>query len=236
MLEQILASHSQVEGTMELPDIDDLAKQVGGATGRTESLSSSYPTPLASWSNLELEVLGKSYLDRTRGYRTDLPYFIDKMPGNFIHIGMIHMILPNAKIIDTRRHPMACCFSAWKQLFGKGDYTYDMENLGRYYCDYISMMDHWDDVLPGRVLRVQYEDTVADLETQVRRVLDYCGLPFEEQCLRFHETERTVRTASSEQVRQPLHSDAVEHWRHFLPHLDPLIQSLGPVLDRYPID
>jgi tetratricopeptide (TPR) repeat protein len=228
MLEQILASHSQIEGTMELPDIDDLAKEVGGATGRIESL--------ASWSNLELEVLGKSYLDRTRGYRSGLPYFVDKMPGNFIHIGMIHMILPNAKIIDARRHPIACCFSVWKQLFGKGDYTYDLENVGRFYRDYVSMMDHWDNVLPGRVLRVQYEDTVADLETQVRRVLDYCGLPFEEQCLRFHETERTVRTASSEQVRQPLHSDAIEHWRHFLPHLAPLIQSLGPVLDGYSID
>lgn len=236
MLEQILASHSQVEGTMELPDINAIARKVGGATGQTDAMGANYPYALSSYSNLELRVLGEDYLERVRHHRSDLPFFIDKMPSNFTHVGMIHLILPNAKIIDARRHPMACCFSAYKQLFGQGHFSYDLEEIGRYYKDYVSLMDHWDDVLPGRVLRVQYEDTVADLESQVRRILDYCGLPFEEQCLRFHETERVIRTASSEQVRQPLHSDAVEHWRNFLPHLDPLVEALGPVLTRYPIN
>lgn len=235
MLEQILASHSQIEGTMELPDISAIARQAGGATGQGDAMGPNYPYALSAYSNLELTVLGEDYLNRTRQYRTDLPFFIDKMPSNFAHIGMIHLILPNARIIDARRHPMACCFSAYKQLFGKGHFSYDLEELGRYYQDYVSLMDHWDEVLPGRVLRVQYEDVVADVESQVRRILDYCGLPFEEQCLRFHETERVIRTASSEQVRQPLHSNAIEHWRNFLPHLDPLVESLGPVLDRYPI-
>lgn len=236
MLEQILASHSQIEGTMELPDITAIARKVGGGTGQSDDMGPNYPFALSSYSNLELTVLGEDYLNRTRHHRTDLPCFIDKMPNNFTHIGMIHLILPNARIIDARRHPMACCFSAYKQLFGQGHFSYDFEELGRYYRDYVSLMDHWDEVLPGRVLRVQYEDTVADLERQVRRILDYCGLPFEEQCLRFHETKRVIRTASSEQVRQPLHADAVEHWRNFLPHLDPLVEALGPVMDRYPID
>ena len=164
------------------------------------------------------------------------PFFIDKMPNNFSHIGLIHLILPKAKIIDARRHPLAGCFSGFKQLFARGQtYTYDLTDIGRYYRDYVALMDHWDQVLPGRVHRVQYEEMVADTENQVRRLLDYCDLPYEEQCLRFYETERAVRTASSEQVRQPVYTDAVEHWRHFLPHLDPLISALGPVMDRYPI-
>jgi len=158
------------------------------------------------------------------------------MPNNFLHVGLIHLILPNAKIIDARRHPMAACFSSYTQHFARGQsFTYGLSNIGRYYRDYVELMDHWDDVLPEKVLRVQYEDVVADTEAQVRRLLDYCELPFEENCLQFYETERAVRTASSEQVRQPIYSGALEHWRKYEKYLDELKVSLGPVLDRYPI-
>lgn len=235
LLEQILSSHSQVEGTMELPDIITIARRLAGKDKREDA--SNYPEILRELSPAQLTELGEEYLARTQVQRTSgTPFFIDKMPNNFSHIGLIHLILPNAKIIDARRHPLAGCFSGFKQLFARGQtYTYDLTDIGRYYRDYVELMDHWDAVLPGRVHRVQYEEMVADTETQVRRLLDYCGLPFEEQCLRFYETERAVRTASSEQVRQPVYTNAVEHWRHFLPHLDPLIAALGPVLERYPI-
>lgn len=235
LLEQILSSHSQVEGTMELPDIITIARRLAGKDKREDA--SDYPEILRELSPAQLSELGEEYLARTQVQRTGgTPFFIDKMPNNFSHIGLIHLILPNAKIIDARRHPLAGCFSGFKQLFARGQtYTYDLTDIGRYYRDYVELMDHWDRVLPGRVHRAQYEEIVADTEAQVRRLLDYCGLPFEEQCLRFYETERAVRTASSEQVRQPVYTDAVEHWRHFLPHLDPLIAALGPVMDRYPI-
>ena len=155
------------------------------------------------------------------------------MPNNFRHIGLIHMILPNAKIIDARRGAMGCCFSGFKQLFAEGqEFTYGLEEVGRYYRDYVDLMDHWDRALPGRVLRVQYEDVVADLETQVRRILDYCGLPFEPACVEFHATERAVRTASSEQVRQPIFRSGLDQWEHFDPYLDPLREALGPELSQ----
>jgi tetratricopeptide (TPR) repeat protein len=234
LIEQILASHSQVEGTQELPDIGAMAARLGGHAGQPSG--GAYPDVLAALSSAELNALGEEYLQRTRVYRmTALPVFIDKMPNNFAHIGLIHLILPNAKIVDARRHPMGCCFSAFKQHFASGQpFTYGLSDLGRYYRDYVELMAHFDAVLPGRVHRVIYEDLVADPEAQMRRLLDYCGLPFEAGCLRFYENDRAVRTASSEQVRQPIFTDAAEHWRHFQPWLGPLETSLGPVLDAYP--
>jgi hypothetical protein len=179
----------------------------------------------------QLRELGEEYLERTRVHRRGAPFFIDKMPNNFSHIGLIHLILPQARIIDARRQPLACCFSGFKQLFASGqNFTYSLEEIGRYYRDYVELMAHWDKVLPGRVLRMNYEAVVADIETQVRRLLDYCGLPFEASCVEFHKTQRAVRTASSEQVRQPIYDAAVEQWRNFEPWLGPLITALGPEL------
>ncbi len=235
LLEQILASHSQVEGTMELPDIISIARRLSGKKRRTDE--SRYPDVLAELTETQLAELGEEYIERTQIQRGQAPFFIDKMPNNFSHIGLIHLILPNAKIIDARRHPLACCFSGYKQLFAKGQtFTYDLTDIGAYYRDYVELMDHWDKVLPGRVLRMQYESVVADTEGQVRRLLHYCDLPFEEACLRFYETKRAVRTASSEQVRQPIYGAAVEQWRHYLPHLGPLIEVLGPVMDSESVD
>ena len=175
---------------------------------------------------------GEAYIRDTMIHRKlGTPYFIDKMPNNFRHIGLIHMILPNAKIIDARRSAMGCCFSGFKQLFAEGqEFTYGLEEVGHYYRDYVALMDHWDRVLPGKILRVQYEDVVNDLETQVRRLLDFCGLDFEEGCINFHQTERAVRTASSEQVRQPIFKSGVDQWENFSPYLDPLRAILGPEL------
>jgi len=185
----------------------------------------------------QLVELGQEYMDRTRIQRGSAPHFVDKMPNNFFHVGLISLILPNAKIIDARRHPMAACFSGYTQLFARGQpFTYSLADVGQYYCDYVAVMDHWDEVLPGKVLRVQYEDVVSDIEGQVRRMLEYCELPFQESCLQFHQTERAVRTASSEQVRQPIYSGALDHWRNYEPYLDELKASLAPVLQRYPID
>lgn len=234
LLEQILASHSQVEGTMELPDVISIARRLNGKKRKSDK--SLYPAVLREHSAVQLAELGQEYLDRTRIQRTNLPYFIDKMPNNFVHIGLIHLILPNAKIIDARRHPLACCFSGFKQYFASGqNFTYGLEDIGRYYRDYVELMDHWDQVLPGRVLRIQYEEVVADTEGQVRRILEYCRLPFEAACLEFHNTKRAVRTASSEQVRQPIYSSGVDQWRNYRPFLEPLIDALDHVLDRYPI-
>ena len=234
LIEQILASHSQVEGTAELADIIALARKISGKRRRDDP--SKYPSALADMDAQTLRELGESYISSTAVQRmTDAPFFIDKMPNNFSHIGLIHLILPNAKIIDARRHPMDCCFSGYKQLFASGQgFSYGMDRIGNYYRDYVDLMDHWDRVLPGRVLRVQYEKMVDDTEAQVRRLLDYCGLPFEEQCLAFHETQRTVRTASSEQVRQPIYRSGMGQWEPFSRWLDPLRQALGPVLERYP--
>lgn len=233
LLEQILASHSQVEGTMELPNILALAHRLDGR--RRVDEESPYPANLGELSADELRAFGETYIRETAIYRKGAPFFVDKMPNNFRHIGLIHLILPNAKIIDARRDPMACCFSGFKQLFGEGqDFTYGLDDVGRYYRDYVDLMRHWDDVLPGRVLRVQYEDVVADLETQVRRLLDHCELPFEQACIDFHQTERAVRTASSEQVRQPIFQGGLDQWQNFDAYLGPLKAALGPELVAQP--
>ena len=227
LLEQILASHSQVEGTMELPNILALAHKLGGRRRIDEE--SEYPANLKELSPDELAEFGAAFIKDTMIHRKQgTPFFIDKMPNNFRHIGLIHMILPNAKIIDARRSAMGCCFSGFKQLFAEGqEFTYGLEEIGHYYSDYVRLMDHWDTVLPGKVLRVRYEDVVADLDTQVRRILDFCQLPFEEACLNFHQTERAVRTASSEQVRQPIYQSGVDQWTSYSPWLDPLRKVLG---------
>jgi tetratricopeptide (TPR) repeat protein len=234
LLEQVLASHSQVEGTAELPDIIAISRRLGQKSRKNPA--SYYPEILADLPEAKVRELGESYLATTEVQRHGLPFFIDKMPNNFQHIGLIHLILPNARIIDARRHPMAGCFSCYKQLFARGQtFTYDLNDLGRYYRDYARLMDHWDEVLPGRVHRVQYEDMVGDTETQIRALLEYCGLEFEEQCLRFYETERAIRTPSAEQVRQPVYKEGLEHWRNYEAHLGPLKRALGPALERYPI-
>jgi tetratricopeptide (TPR) repeat protein len=236
LLEQILASHSQVEGTSELQDIIGISRKL--AEKNRKHPSGKYPEILADLSEDQFRELGESYLETTRIQRSNTPFFIDKMPNNFRHIGLIHLILPNSKIIDARRHPMGGCFSGYKQLFANGQtFTYGLEDIGKYYRDYVRLMDHWDDVLPGRVHRVQYEEMVADTETQIRALLDYCELDFEEQCLRFYETERAVRTPSSEQVRQPIYKESTEQWRNFEAHLGPLKEALGEeVRQRYSID
>ena len=235
LLEQILASHSQVEGTMELPNILALAHRLDGR--RRVDEEAQYPGNLGDLTDDELRAFGEAYIADTAIHRQGAAFFIDKMPNNFRHIGLIHLILPNARIIDARREPMACCFSGFKQLFGEGqDFTYGLADVGRYYRDYVELMDHWDAVLPGRVLRVQYEDVVADLETQVRRLLDHCGLPFEQACLDFHATERAVRTASSEQVRQPIFRGGLDQWEHYEPYLSELKQALGPLLAADPTE
>ena len=234
LVEQILSSHSQVEGTMELPDITAIVQSL--MRPRETGESARYPEVVAPLHHAQLRALGERYLAQTRIQRkTGAPFFIDKMPNNWIYVGLIALILPNAKIIDARRHPLSCCFSGFKQHFARGQhFSYSLEDLGRYYRDYVALMAHFDAVLPGRVHRVVYERMVEDTEAEVRSLLDYCGLPFEDACLRFYENERAVRTASSEQVRQPIFRDAVEHWRNYEPWLGPLKTTLGPVLDTYP--
>jgi tetratricopeptide (TPR) repeat protein len=235
LIEQILASHSQVEGTAELTDIITISRKLGKKS--REKPAGKYPEILNDLSAEKIRELGEGYINSTRIQRSNTPFFIDKMPNNFQHIGLIHLILPNAKIIDARRHPMGCCFSGFKQLFARGQtFTYDLDYIGRYYLDYVILMDHWDRVLPGRVLRVQYEDMVSDTETQIRRLLAYCGLEFEEQCLRFYETKRAIRTPSAEQVRQPIYTSGTDQWRNYEAHLGPLKKALGKILERYPID
>jgi predicted Zn-dependent protease len=234
LLEQILASHSQVEGTMELPDIAAISRSMAGEKRSADAPR--YPETLLGLSPAELHALGETYLAGTRIQRkTSAPFFIDKMPNNFLHVGLIHLILPNAKIIDARRHPLGCCFSGFKQHFARGqNFTYDLAEIGAYYRDYVELMAHFDHVLPGRVHRVIYEHLIDDTECEVRRLLDYCGLEFEPECLRFYENERAVRTASSEQVRTPIYRDGVDQWRHYEPWLAPLKAALGPVLEAYP--
>ena len=233
LIEQILSSHSAVEGTMELPDIDAIARQLGGRKKRGDA--SAYPEVLGTLGPDELRALGERYLEQTRiQRRSGAPCFIDKMPNNWEHAGLIQLILPNAKIIDARRHPMSCCFSVFKQHFARGQrFSYSLEDVGRYYRDYVDLMAHFDEVLPGRIHRVVYERMVEDTESEVRRLLEYCGLPFEEGCLRFYENERAVRTASSEQVRRPIYRDALEQWTHYEPWLGPLRQALGPAIDNW---
>ena len=228
LLEQILASHSSVDGTMELHNILALAQKL---RGREEERHSRYPAILQQLDADYFRRFGEQFIEQTRVYRGNAPRFIDKMPNNFLHIGLIRLILPNARVIDARRDPMACCFSCFKQLFGEGqEFSYGLPEAGRYYRAYVRLMQHWQQVLPGFVLRVQHEDVVNDLETQVRRLLDFCELPFERACLNFHETQRNVRTPSSEQVRQPIYRSGLEQWRHFEPWLGPLRAALGAEL------
>jgi tetratricopeptide (TPR) repeat protein len=230
LLEQILASHSRVEGTMELAEIPRLALHLSGREGTAEK--SKYPSVLAELPLERFREFGEKYLADTRVMRTEgKPRFIDKMPNNFRHIGLLHLMLPNATIIDARREPMACCFSNFKQLFASGqEFTYSLDDIGRYYRAYVRLMRHWDTVLPGKVLRIQHEALVDDLEGHVRRILEHCGLQFEPQCLEFWKTRRSVRTASSEQVRRPIFKEGLEQWRHFEPWLGPLKQVLGEEL------
>jgi hypothetical protein len=205
--------------------------------GRDEEVSEGrFFEALAALTPAQLAELGERYLASTRVHRTrGAPYFIDKMPNNCLYVGLIQLILPNAKIIDARRHPLGCCFSAFKQHFSRGQtFTYGLEDLGRYYADYVDLMAHIDEVLPGRVHRVFYETMVRDTESEVRRLLDYCGLPFDERCLRFYDNDRAVRTASSEQVRRPIYTEGLDHWRHYEPWLEPLKRSLGEALAAYP--
>jgi tetratricopeptide (TPR) repeat protein len=232
LLEQILASHSRVEGTQELANIQQMVTDL---RGRDPDLNHPrYPGNLAQMSADDFLKLGRQYIDDTRVYRGGKPFFIDKMPNNFRHLGLIHLMLPNARIIDARREPMACCFSNLKQLFANGqEFTYGIDDIARYYRTYLELMRHWDRVLPGRVLRMQHEDVVDDLSGSVRRMLDFCGLEFEPQCIEFHKTKRSVRTASSEQVRQPLFREGLDQWKHFEPWLEPLKRALGSALDHY---
>jgi tetratricopeptide (TPR) repeat protein len=228
LIEQILASHSRVEGTMELSDIPRLAQSLQGRDGAGGAPLYRYPGVLAELPAEDFKTFGARYLADTALYRAGKPRFIDKMPNNFRHIGLMHLILPNARIIDARRAPMACCFSNFKQLFASGQqFTYSLEDIARYYRTYVELMAHWDRVLPGKVLRVQHEQLVADFEPQVRRILQFCGLEFEPACLEFHKTARRVHTASSEQVRRPINTEGLDQWRHFEPWLGPLEQALG---------
>jgi tetratricopeptide (TPR) repeat protein len=234
LIEQILASHSRVEGTMELPDMPQIARELAVRNG-TESEAGLFEA-VAALARADCTALGERYLEGTRHLRKrGAPHFLDKMPNNWLYVGLIHLILPNATIIDARRHPMACCFSCFKQHFARGQaFTYALEDLGAYYHDYVALMHHFDAVLPEKVHRVFYEAMVSDTETQVRRLLDHCQLEFEPACLRFYENERAVRTASSEQVRQPIFTSSLEQWRHYEPWLEPLESALGSVLTAYP--
>ncbi len=234
LIEQILSSHSMIEGTMELPDIIAMAQRLGARTKAADK--SRYPEVLGELSGDDLRALGEEFIERTRVQRrTDKPYFIDKMPNNFQHVGFIRLILPNAKIIDARRHPMACCFSNFKQHFAKGQgFSYGQERIARYYCDYVMLMKRFDEVMPGVVHRVIHERLVENLETEVRALLSHIGVPFEDACLRFYETDRPVRTASSEQVRKPIFTEGLDYWRNYEPFLGPMKTALGDILEAYP--
>jgi tetratricopeptide (TPR) repeat protein len=225
LIEQILSSHSTVEGTSELPDLPLLTRRPGP-----------YPKGILDATAQERHELGEEYLKRAGVQRrTDRPFFVDKLPNNWLYVPFIHLVLPNAKIIDARRHPMGCCLSNFRQHFARGQaFTYDLEHVGRYYADYVRLMAHVDAVLPGRVHRVIYERMVDDTEGEVRRLLEYCDLEFEPQVLEFYRNKRAVRTASSEQVRQPIYRDATDEWRNYEQHLEPLKRALEPVLDAYP--
>jgi tetratricopeptide (TPR) repeat protein len=231
LIDQILASHSRVEGTMELADLPRIVQELQGR--ELDSDNPRYPRVLEDLPAEEFRRLGEKYLADTLVYRSGKPHFIDKMPNNFRHIGLIHLMLPNAKIIDTRREPMACCFSNFKQLFASGqEFTYSIDDIARYYRTYLELMQHWDAVLPGTILHVQHEEVVDDLESNVRRILDFCGLEFEPACLEFYRTERSIRTASSEQVRRPINKEGIDQWTNFEPWLGPLRAALDAPLPR----
>jgi len=234
LLEQVLASHSRVEGTRELPEIPAIALEL--LSRPDPAARPAYPQPVAALKRQEIEALAARYLSRTQAQRPlGRPRFVDKMLGNFGHLGLIQLMFPRAAIVDVRRHPLGCGFSCYKQLFARGQsFSYDLHELGSYYRDYVALMEHFDAVLPGRVHRVHYEQLVADPEGELRKLLDYCGLPFEPQCLRFHENPRIVQTISSEQVRQPIYAESVDQWRHYEPWLAPLKETLGELVERYP--
>jgi tetratricopeptide (TPR) repeat protein len=234
LIEQILSSHSAIEGTMELTEMMAIGGRLQSRVDEGEF--GDFAAMISSLTPNDRQRLGEEYIERTRVHRkTDRPRFTDKMPNNWQHVGLIRLILPNAKIIDARRHPMSCCFSGWKQHFARGQaFTYDLTDIGRYYRDYVALMAAYDTAAPGAVHRVIYEDMVAQTEAEVRRMLDYLGLPFEAACLEFHRNTRAVRTASSEQVRQPIYTDAVEHWRAYAEWLGPLEAALGDVATCYP--
>ena len=230
LVEQILASHSQVEGTFELPNVLTIVREFDHG----DAAHDAYPENVRAAPYAHFAALGQRYLAETAPIRTGRTHFIDKMPNNFSHVGLIHAMLPEAIIIDVRRHPLDSCFSTFKQYFAEGQsFSYDLDDLGRYYRCYLSLMDHWDRVLPGKVLHLQYEHLVREPEANIRRLLAHCRLTFEPQCLAFHETKRPVRTASAEQVRQPLYASGVGYWRHFAEHLEPLRRALGDSLGRF---
>jgi tetratricopeptide (TPR) repeat protein len=230
LVEQILASHSRIEGTFELPNVLTIVREFDHANAEHDA----YPESVAGVPFAQFAQLGRRYIEETAPLRSGRPHFIDKMPNNFSHVGLIHSMLPNAHIIDVRRHPMDSCFSTYKQHFAEGQsFSYDLDDLGRYYRCYLSLMDHWDTVLPGKVLHLQYEHLVRDPETHIRRLLTHCGLDFESACLSFHETKRPVRTASAEQVRQPLYASGVGYWKHFETQLEPLRRALGDSMERF---
>lgn len=231
LIEQILASHSLVDGTHELRELGMVVK----SDPRLGQFNPRYPKSLVDIDPERLRQLGTEYIRRTRRFRGEGPFFTDKNPNNYVHAGLLHLILPNAKIIDARRHPLDSCLGSYKQLFAQGQpFSYDLVELGEYYLEYDRLMKHWREVLPGSVLEVHYEEVVADLEGQVQRLLDHCGLPWEDACLRFHETERAVKSASSEQVRQPIYSTSLNTWRRYERHLGPLIEVLEPILSELP--
>jgi tetratricopeptide (TPR) repeat protein len=232
LVEQILASHSQVEGTAELPNLATIAT----GTGKYRHDGLQYPQTVRELTHRDFAAYGKEYLKQVARHRVEgTPFFIDKMPNNFSHVGWIRLTLPNAKIINTRRHPLDSCLGAYKQLFAQGQtFTYDMLELSEFYRSYVTVMKHWHAVFPGAVLDVHYEDTVTDLEGQVRRLLEFCGLPFEDQCLRYHETARAVKTASSEQVREPIYSDALGLWKKYGAALDDWKRDLADIVDELP--
>jgi tetratricopeptide (TPR) repeat protein len=229
LIEQILASHSMIDGTLELPNILSIAQSLRGDD--IYGKLGNYPKSMKSLSLEQRESFGKSFIGDTRMHRKDAPMFTDKMPNNFRHIGLIHLIMPNAKIIDARRYPLDCCFSMFKQLFAQGqEFSYGLAEAGSYYRSYVKLMDHWDKVLPNKILRVNNEDVIEDLEGQVKRMLDFLELPFEEECVLFHETDRSVRTASSEQVRQPINKKGMGRWKPYAKNLKPLLESIGEEL------
>jgi hypothetical protein len=226
LVEQILASHSQIEGTMELVNLPNIVRLITIDSGKHDL---PYPSSLTNITKEELLTYGQAYLDSTAVYRTDKPFFVDKLPTNFDKIGLIHLILPQPVIIDARRHPLDYGFSCYKQHFAGGHhFSNSLEHVGHYYNDYLKLMDHWDSVLPQKVQCVQYEKMVADTEETIGKLLAHCGVPFEDSCLRFFENKRAVRTASSEQVRQPIYSNSVSYWKNFETELQPLIDTLGP--------
>ncbi len=221
-----------VDGTYELRDLQQVVKSISKSSGKNSRLAE----VLQDLSADDWHQVGEGYIESTRKHRAGARYFIDKNPNNFVFVGLIRLALPNAKIINARRHPLDSCFGTYKQLFASGQpFSYDLAEIGEYYLQYLRLMDHWQQLLPGFVLDVSYEHVVADLETEVRRLLDFCGLPFEESCLRFHESDRAVKTASSEQVRRPIYASSVNLWRNYEHRLGELVEVLEPVLDRLPV-